>query len=122
MKFQSEVIVHAVKESKGEFEGRSFSSCTFHCEVDLKENGVGRSIGRVTRPFKLGDASEFDKWEHLGASLPIKAEAVFEMEATKDDKTSLKLVAITPRAMAASPARPAPAAAPVQRPATPATA
>lgn len=117
MKFQSEVIVHAVKESQGTFEGKAFSSCTFHCEVDLKENGVGRSIGRVTRPFKLGDASEFDKWAHLGASLPVKAQAIFEMEATRDDKTSLRLISITPASMAASPARPAPVAAPVQRPA-----
>lgn len=117
MKFTSEVIVHAVKESKGEYEGRSFSSCTFHCEVDLKENGVGRSIGRVTRPFKLGDAGEFDKWEHLGPSLPIAAAAVFEMEATRDDKTNLKLISIVPRSAAASPHRaPAPAAAaPVQQ-------
>lgn len=117
MKFNSEVIVHAVKESKGEFEGRAFSSCTFHCEVDLKENGVGRSIGRVTRPFKLGDAGEFDKWEHLGAALPITATAVFEMEATRDDKTALKLISIVPKAMAPSVQRPAPVApsAPMQQ-------
>ena len=99
MQFTSEVVVHAVKESKGEFEGRAFSSCTFHCEVDLKENGAGRSIGRVTRPFKLGDASEFDKWEHLGPSLPVVAEAVFEMSASKDDKAVLNLVSIRPIAV-----------------------
>jgi len=96
MQFNSEVIVHAVKESAGTFEGRDFSSCTFHCEVDLKENGAGRSIGRVTRPFKLGDAKEFDKWAHLGQSLPIKANAVFEMSAAKEDKASLVLVSIRP--------------------------
>jgi len=99
MQFQSEVIVHAVKESKGSFEGRDFSSCTFHCEVDLKENGAGRSIGRVTRPFKLGDATEFDKWAHLGGSLPIRAQATFEMSAAKEDKASLVLVAIRPVVM-----------------------
>jgi len=96
MRFESEVIVHAVKESKGEFEGRAFSSTTFHCEVDLKENNAGRSIGRVTRPFKLGDASEFDKWAHLGASLPIKAKATFEMEAAREDGAKLSLVEIKP--------------------------
>ncbi|CAH0352811.1 hypothetical protein [Aquabacterium sp. CECT 9606] len=100
MRFESEVIVHAVKESAGEYEGRAFSSCTFHCEVDLKENNAGRSIGRVTRPFKLGDAKEFDKWAHLGASLPIKAKAVFDMEATKDDGAKLVLVDIKPVAQA----------------------
>lgn len=96
MRMQSEVIVHAVKESKGEFEGRAFSSTTFHCEVDLKENGAGRSIGRVTRPFKLGDASEFDKWAHLGPGLPLKAMATFEMEASREDGAKLTLVEIKP--------------------------
>jgi uncharacterized protein with von Willebrand factor type A (vWA) domain len=96
MRFQSQVVVHAVKESVGEFEGKAFSSTTFHCEVDLKENGAGRSIGRVTRPFKLGDAKEFDKWAHLGNSLPVNAQAEFELDAQREDKTALRLVAIRP--------------------------
>jgi hypothetical protein len=96
MQTQSEVIVHAVKESVGTFEGRAFSSCTFHCEVDLKENGAGRSIGRVTRPFKLGDATEFDKWAHLGNSLPVKAVATFDFEASREDGVKLTLKAIRP--------------------------
>jgi hypothetical protein len=96
METTTQVVVHAVKESVGTFEGRAFSSCTFHCEVDLKENGAGRSIGRVTRPFKLGDASEFDKWQHLGGSLPIRAEAKFDFEATKEDGVKLTLKAIRP--------------------------
>lgn len=101
MRTKAEVVVHAVKESVGTFENRAFSSCTFHCEVDLKENGAGRSIGRVTRPFKLGDASEFDKWAHLANSLPIRAEAEFEMEAGKQDANGgggvkLTLVGIRP--------------------------
>lgn len=96
MRFQSQVVVHAVKESVGEFEGKSFSSTTFHCEVDLKENSAGRSIGCVTRPFKLGDAKEFDKWAHLGNSLPVNAHAEFELDAQREDKTALRLVAIRP--------------------------
>lgn len=96
MQFKSEVIIHAVKESFGTIEGRAFSSTTFHCEVDLKENSAGRSIGRVTRPFKFGDAKEFDKWAHLGGSLPIKAEATFEMQASREDGTKLTLVGIVP--------------------------
>jgi len=96
MQFIAQTILHAVKESAGTFEGKAFSSCTFHMEVDLKENSAGRSIGRVTRPFKMGDASEFDKWAHLGHSLPCKCEAVFEMEATREDKTALKLVGLRP--------------------------
>lgn len=96
MRFQSEVIVHGVKESQGTVDGRSFSSTTFHCEVDLAENSAGRSIGRATRPFKLGDAKEFDKWAHLGASLPIKALATFEMTAAAQDGTKMVLVDIRP--------------------------
>lgn len=96
MKMKSSVVLHAVKESKGEMEGRPFSSTTFHLEVDLSENGAGRSIGRVTRPFKLGDASEFDKWAHLGASLPIQCEATFELEAAREDGSKLKLVELVP--------------------------
>jgi hypothetical protein len=100
MNTKSEVVVHAIKESVGTFEGKAFSSCTFHCEVDLKENGAGRSLGRVTRPFKLGDAAEFDKWAHLGASLPLRAEAVFQMEAAKQDANGgggVKLVLVSIR-------------------------
>ncbi|MFI8616126.1 hypothetical protein ACIGHN_11515 [Acidovorax sp. NPDC077693] len=96
MQFKSEVIVHGVKESEGVVEGRAFSSTTFHCEVDLAENSAGRSIGRATRPFKLGDAKEFDKWAHLGASLPIKALATFEMAAAAADGTKMVLVDIRP--------------------------
>lgn len=96
MQSQMEVVVHGIKESKGTFEGREFSSTTFHCEVDIKENGAGRSLGRVTRPFKLGDASEFEKWAHLGNSLPIRAMATMEIEAAKDEGLKLTLVAIRP--------------------------
>ena len=100
MRIPMQVVVHGIKESVGEFEGKAFNSLTFHCEVDLKENGAGRSLGRVTRPFKIGDAKEFDKWSHLGASFPITASAVFEMEATREDGTKLSLVEITPAARA----------------------
>lgn len=100
MRIPMQVVVHGVKESVGTFEGKAFSSTTFHCEVDLKENGAGRSLGRVTRPFKISDAKEFDKWAHLGASFPITADAVFEMEATREDGTKLSLVEIKPAARA----------------------
>lgn len=96
MQFKSEVIVHGVKESQGSIEGRDFSSTTFHCEVDLAENSAGRSIGKATRPFKINDAKEFDKWAHLGASLPIKAVATFEMAAAAQDGTRMVLVDIRP--------------------------
>ncbi|NPC57014.1 hypothetical protein [Caenimonas soli] len=100
MQTEMQVIVHAVKESSGTFENKAFSSTTFHCEVDLKENGAGRSIGRVTRPFKLGDHTEFDKWAHLGGSLPIKAVATMGLEAAREDGMKLTLLAIRPLEMA----------------------
>jgi hypothetical protein len=100
-----QVIVHGIKESKGTFEGREFSSCTFHCEVDLAENGAGRSLGRVTRPFKLGDATEFDKWAHLGQSLPLKAEARMAFEASKEDGIRMVLKSIRPLVQASASAK-----------------
>lgn len=109
MRIPMQVVVHGIKESVGEFEGKAFNSLIFHCEVDLKENGVGRSLGRVTRPFKLKDAAkDFDKWAHLGSSFPITVNANFEMEATREDGTKLTLVDIAPAARAPAPA-PAPA-------------
>lgn len=109
MQTQSKVTVHGIKESHGTFEGKPFSSTTFHCEVDLAENGAGRSLGRVTRPFKLGDHTEFDKWAHLGQSLPVEAEATFNMEASKEDGVKLTLIGIRPIQTRApsSPAAPA---------------
>ncbi|MCD2514566.1 hypothetical protein [Comamonas endophytica] len=100
MRIPMEVVVHGIKESLGTFEGKAFSSTTFHCEVDLKENGAGRSMGRVTRPFKIGDAKEFDKWAKLDGQFPIIANAVFEMEATREDGTKLSLIEIAPKARA----------------------
>lgn len=97
MRIPMQVVVHGIKESVGDFEGKAFNSLTFHCEVDLKENGVGRSLGRVTRPFKIKDAAkDFDKWAPLAATFPITASAVFEMEATREDGTKLTLVEIAP--------------------------
>jgi len=105
MQFPAEVIVHAIKESVGTYEGKPFSSTTFHCEVDLPENGAGRSMGKVTRPFKLGDATEFDKWAHLGNSLPLKAVATMNLEAARDasgrEATKVTMIALRPLVQAA---------------------
>lgn len=95
MKMQSNVICTAIKESKGEYEGRPFSSTTFHLTVDMAENTSGRSMGVVTRPFKLGDASEYDKWAHLKPSWPVTGlpcVATFEVTAGSDNASKLVLV------------------------------
>lgn len=99
MKFTNKGICTAIKESKGEIEGKAFSSTTFHLNVDLAENGAGRSIGTVTRPFKFGDASEFDKWAHLAKGWPaggILVECDFEVVAAADNKSTLTLLGIRP--------------------------
>jgi hypothetical protein len=101
MQIKASAVLHAVKESKGEFEGRAFSSTTFHLEVELPENGAGRSIGKVTRPFKFGDAGEFDKWAHLGNGLPLNCDAVFDIAAGKDNETRLVLAGLSPAKKAA---------------------
>jgi len=100
MKIQNQPgILTGIKESKGEFEGRAFSSTTFHMIVDVAENGSGRSIGAVTRPFKFGDATEFEKWAHLGKSWPaggINVLCDFDLVAGSDNSTKLQLLAIKP--------------------------
>lgn len=101
MKMQSQVVCHAIKESKGTFEGKPFSSTTFHLSVDMAENGAGRSIGSVTRPFKLGDASEFEKWAHLKDAWPeagLPCVATFDIVAGADNSSKLTLLALSPAA------------------------
>jgi len=99
MKFQNVAICTGIKESKGDFEGKAFSSTTFHLNVDLAENGAGRSLGVVTRPFKFGDASEFEKWAHLSKSWPIgglPCMCDFEITAGADNKSNVVLLGIRP--------------------------
>lgn len=99
MKFQNTALCTGIKESQGTFEGRAFSSTTFHLSVDVAESGSGRSIGQVTRPFKHGDASEFEKWAHLAKSWPVGGLPVlceFEVVAGAENTSSLKLLSIKP--------------------------
>ena len=99
MKFQNTVLCTGIKESKGDYEGRPFSSTTFHLIVDVAENSSGRSIGAVTRPFKFGDASEFDKWAHLAKSWPaagLPCIADFDSVAGAGNDSKLTLLGIKP--------------------------
>lgn len=101
MKMNSTVRCQGIKESQGEMEGKRFSSTKFHLVVDVAENSAGRSIGSETRPFTFGDASEFSKWEHLGATWPetgIFVDCVFDIVAASDGKTKLTLLEIKPAA------------------------
>lgn len=99
MEFPTEVRCFGIKEAKGTFEGREFSSTTFHLETSLAENSSGRSMGIVTRPFKFGTASEYEKWKHLqNAIFPINVAVVFSIEAGSDNRAVLKLIDIKPAA------------------------
>lgn len=101
MKFSNQALCTGIKESKGEFEGKAFSSTTFHLIVDVAENGAGRSLGSVTRPFKFGDASEFEKWAHLSKSWPVTGvpcQCDFEVVAGSDNSSKLVLLGIRPAA------------------------
>lgn len=101
MKFSNKALCTGIKESKGEFEGKGFSSTTFHLIVDVAENGAGRSIGAVTRPFKFGDAGEFEKWVMAGKSWPVGGlvcDCDFEVVAGADNSSKLVLLGIRPSA------------------------
>lgn len=104
MKFSNQAILTGIKESSGEFEGRKFSSTTFHLIVDVAQSGSGRSIGQVTRPFKFGEASEFEKWKNWADKWPmggLTCDCQFEVVAGADNKSELKLLGIKPAAAAA---------------------
>jgi hypothetical protein len=101
MKMKSTAICTGIKESAGVFEEtkKAFSSTTFHLIVDVAENSAGRSIGSVSRPFKFGDASEFEKWAHLDKSWPVAGllcECEFDVVAGADNASKLTLVGIRP--------------------------
>ena len=99
MKLQSHAVLHGIKSSKGEIEGRGYDSTTFHISVDLGSNSSGDSIGVVTRPFKCGTSEEFKKWQHLKASWPatgIPVVCEFDDVAGADQSSKLTLLAIKP--------------------------
>lgn len=101
MKMQSNVLCTGIKESSGSFEGKPFSSTTFHLNVDVAENTAGRSIGTVTRPFKMGDATEFEKWAKLKDQWPatgLPCVATFDMVAGADNTHKLTLLDLRPAA------------------------
>lgn len=108
MKMKNQAVLHGIKSSKGDFEGRVYDSTTFHLAVDMGQSSNGESIGVVTRPFKFGDSTEFQKWQHLKNSWPlggVTCDCEFDVVAGSDNSVKLTLLAIQPVA------RKAPAAA-----------
>jgi hypothetical protein len=103
MKLTSKAVLHGIKQSKGEYEGRPFDSTQFHLSVDIGQSASGESMGVVTRPFKLGTSAEFDKWSHLKNSWPlggVMCDCEFDIVAGADNTTKLTLLAIKPATQA----------------------
>lgn len=101
MKMQNKAVLHGIKTSKGDYEGRPFDSTTFHLSVDIAASQSGESIGVVTRPFKFGDSTEFQKWAHLKNSWPlggVMCDCEFDVVAGADNTVKLTLLGIKPSA------------------------
>lgn len=99
MKMQTQAVLHGIKSSKGEIEGRGYDSTTFHLSVDLGQSGNGESIGVVTRPFKFGTSEEFKHWAHLKNSWPlggVLCNCEFDVVAGADNSAKLTLLGIKP--------------------------
>ena len=99
MKMKNPAGLHGIESSKGEVEGRGFDSTTFHLSVDIASSQSGDSIGVVTRPFKFGDSTEFQKWAHLKDKWPlggILCDCEFDVVAGADNSVKLTLLGIKP--------------------------
>lgn len=97
MRMSNKAVLHGIKSSKGDFEGRGYDSTTFHLAVDMGQSSNGESIGNVTRPFKFGTSEEFKKWEHLKAGWPlggVLCDCEFDVVAGSDNSVKLTLLAI----------------------------
>lgn len=101
MKMTSQAVLHGIKQSKGEYEGRAFDSTTFHLSVDIGNSSSGESIGVVTRPFKCGDSTQFDKWAGFKTKWPpggVLCDCDFDIVAGSENSSKLTLLAIRPAA------------------------
>lgn len=103
MKMQSQSLLMGIKATEGEFEGRKFSSTTFYLPASFGTGGNGKAIGAVSVPYKLGDASEFNKWAHLEKSWPATGVPVaveFDVTVGRDaqgrDAPKITLIDIKP--------------------------
>ncbi|GGH53751.1 hypothetical protein GCM10010975_09640 [Comamonas phosphati] len=103
MMMKSNALLFGIESSKGEFEGTKYDSTKFHLSVDLGQKSNGKTVGVVTRPFKLGDSTEIEKWEHLNQYMsqgkPIPVEAEFDVVASSDG-VKLTLMSVKPATQA----------------------
>lgn len=106
---EMKVICHGIKQSAVEFDGKKFSSTTFYLPAELAESAAGKTLGAITVPYKLGDASEFDKWAQFSNSWPdggLPVVVQFELVSGKDaqgkDAGKLQLTGIRPATVSRS--------------------
>ncbi len=102
MRTQSRCKLYGMElKNSGEYQGKAFNaSAVFHLDADMAGSQNKKVFGQVTRPFK-GTREQGDKIEHLGNSLPIEVDCVFEIVATQGTKETgpgvrLDLVDIVP--------------------------
>lgn len=99
MRMSSTALLLGIESSKGEYENTAYDSTKFHLSVDLGQKSNGKTIGMVSRPFKFGDSTEFDKWSHLdsylraGKAIPVECD--FDVVAAADG-VKLTLLGIKP--------------------------
>lgn len=103
MKMKSQSTLHGIKATEGEIEGNKFSSTTFYLPADVASNASVKAMGAITVPYKMGDASEYQKWAHLEKAFPatgVPVECEFDVVAGKDaqgkDAAKIVLVGIKP--------------------------
>ena len=98
MRMQSKARLHGLElKNAGEYEGKAYAaSAVFHLDADLSGTANKKVFGVVTRGFRMA-REEGDKFEHLGNSLPLECDCLFEAVAAKDG-VQLTLVQITPLA------------------------
>lgn len=101
MQLTSKAVLHGIKQSKGDYEGRAYDSTTFHLAVDIGQSSNGESIGTVTRPFKFGDSTQFQKWLGYKEKWPlggVLCDCIFDVVAGSDNSSKLTLLGIQPAA------------------------
>jgi hypothetical protein len=79
MRFNSQVVVHGIKRSKGEMEGVKYDSTKFYIETDLDDR-TGNAKGKATMEYGMGTSEEYVLYEKL--PFPFRADAVFSQVTT----------------------------------------
>jgi hypothetical protein len=87
MKFQTEITVVGMKASKGTMEtGQAYDSTKAFVLLDM-DTSKGNMKGQSAGDFKIGLASEFDKYKHL--PFPFKAKADMEIVTSGTTQTTV---------------------------------